>query len=113
MKGSSVLRGDAFSGLKMFRRGSFKAPKGMSEEMAERLTLISQFPPAMDYPTVHTNTRADWRKKLFEGVEMLEPHPQRVYGERLQEIKDYLSEFYLSPVGEDGLSQQTKRLLGV
>lgn len=113
MKGSSVLRGDAFSGLKIFRRGSFKPPTGMSEKMAERLTAISHFPPAMDYPTVHKNTRREWREKLFEGVEMLEPHPQRVYGERLQEIKDYLSEFYLSPVGEDGLSQQTKRLLGV
>ena len=113
MKGASVLREDAFGKLMIFRRGSFKPPKGMSKEMVERLTLVSQYPPALDYPTVHQNTRDDWRSKLFDGVEMIEPHPQKVYEEHLPLIKEYLSEFYLSPVGNDGLSQQAKRILGV
>jgi hypothetical protein len=111
MKNDSILREDAFRGLTIFRKGAFVPPSGMSRAMAERLTVIAINPAYMDYPTVHQNTRDDWRKKLLKGVDMLEPHPQKVYEDEYEQIKEAI-DYLLSPVG-NGLSPQAKNLLNV
>jgi len=112
-KGSSLLRGNAFSALIMFKKASFKKPANMREARTQVFACAAMNYGYMDYFTqgMSENTRTRWRQEFLNSVTLLKPHPQEIYEQNYEYIKDRVATM-LAPIGQN-MTEETKLLLRI